>query len=220
MLESMGVSLQLGAAGVEGCLRRVGIGFMFAQNFHRALKHVAPVRKAMGIRTVMNDVGPLLSPANSQYMVLGVYDPGLLHIMADVLVAKRVKKAIVVHAGGLDEFSNTAEALVVEVEDGVKRSWTFDPLVEVGMARAQIGDLKGGDAAYNAAIIRKVLAGELQGPITDAIALNAGAGCYVYGLDATIGDGVERARQVLKSGKALEKLDEWAKVSQQLEKGE
>eukprot|EP00177_Eucheuma_denticulatum_P006335 GFKZ01011548.1.p2 GENE.GFKZ01011548.1~~GFKZ01011548.1.p2 ORF type:complete len:380 (+),score=55.68 GFKZ01011548.1:97-1140(+) len=215
VLQSMGVNLELEAAGVEECLQKVGIGFMFAQKFHPGLKYVAPVRKAMGIRTVVNNVGPLLNPADSQYMVLGVFTPVLLDMMADVLVAKGVKRAVVVHAGGLDEFSNTAEAHVVEVNDGVKTRRTFDPLHEIRMPRAQIGDLKGGDPAHNAAIIRRVLAGQLQGPITDAIALNAGAGCYVYGLDGTIGDGVERARDVIRSGKAVEKLDEWVEITQQ-----
>lgn len=216
MLEELGVNLSLSPEGVAECIDKTGIAFMYGPNHHPAMKLLAPVRKAMKIRSVLNIVGPLLSPVDAAHMVLGVYTPALLGVMADVLLLKDVKKAVVVHTAGLDEYSNTGVAEVVEIDDGEKRSGTFDAQAQLGMARAEIADLKGGDAVYNAQIIRKVLSGKLEGPITDAIALNAGVGCCVYGLDATIPNGVERVQQVLRSGQAIKKLEEWATISHQL----
>lgn len=217
VLEELGVNLSLSPEGVARCIDKTGIGFMYAPNHHPAMRLLAPVRKAMKIRSVMNIIGPLLSPVDAGHMVLGVYTPDLIDIMADVLLSKGVKRAVVVHTAGLDEYSNTGVAEVVEIENGEKRRRTFDAKAQLGMRRVEIADLKGGDAAYNAQIIRDVLSGNLEGPITDAIALNAGVGCWVFGLDSTIQDGVTRVREVLRSGQAVRKLDEWAAVSHQLQ---
>lgn len=214
VLEALGVELSLSPAGVQRCIEQAGIGFMFAPNHHPALKRIGPIRKALRIRTVFNVVGPFLNPCAAQHAVVGVYKPELLQVAADVLVAAGVSKAVVVHTDGLDEFSNTGVSRVMEIERGQVRETSFDPRAELGMPRVRVEDLRGGDADFNAAMIRDVLGGGLQGAVTDAIALNAAAGCWVYGLDGTVGEGLERVRGVLKSGAALSTLGKWAAVSQ------
>jgi anthranilate phosphoribosyltransferase len=215
VLEELGISLSLSPEGVRDCLEAAGIGFMFAPNHHPAMRLVAPVRKALKIRTVFNIMGPLLNPASATRGVIGVFSPALLPVMAEALAALGMEHAVVVHTDGLDEYSNTGVSSVVEIRDGlVLPQSSFDPLVECAMPRCTIEDLKGGDATENAGIIKRVLAGDLTGPIADAIALNAGVGCYVYGLDRTISQGVDRVREVLSRGDAMQTLAAWAASSQ------
>lgn len=216
VLEALGVNINLSPEGVAQCIDQVGIGFMYAPSHHPTLRFVGPVRKAMKIRTLFNIMGPLLNPCNAKYAVIGVYSPSLLDIMADVLISSGVKHAAVVHTAGMDEYSNTGVSEVVEIIDGMKERKSFNPEAELDMARVSVSTLKGGDAKENADIIRKVLAGELPGPITDAILLNAAAGCYIYGLDPSIREGLSRVRGVIASGKALETLEKWVSVSQGL----
>lgn len=218
VLEELGIELSLTPEGIVNCIKEAGIGFMYAPNHHPAMRFVGPVRKAMKIRTVFNIIGPLLNPCGAKFAVIGVYTPDLLETMADVLISTGVKKAVVVHTAGLDEYSNTGVSEVIEIDDGEKRRISFNPQAELGMPRVEIADLRGGDATYNADVIRRVLGGDLEGPIADAIALNAGVGCYVYGLDHTVKEGVERVKKVLKSGKPLHTLETWAKVSQSSQK--
>lgn len=217
VLEALGVNLSLSAKGVAACIDEAGIAFMFAPNHHPSMKYIGAVRKAMRIRTVFNIIGPLINPSGAKRAVIGVYTPALLDTMADVLINSGVTKAVVVHAAGLDEFSNTGVAEVIEINNGRKERNTFDPLKELGMPRVDISALRGGEASENAQIIRDVLAGKLEGPIADAIALNAGVGCYVYGLEPTIKDGVDRVKKVLQSGKALQIVEKWAEVSHSVE---
>jgi anthranilate phosphoribosyltransferase len=215
VLEELGISLSLSPEGVRDCLETANIGFMFAPNHHPSMRFVAPVRKALRIRTVFNIMGPLLNPAGATRGVIGVYSPALLPVMADALATLGMEHAVVVHTDGLDEYSNTGVSSVIEIQNGrVLPLAKFDAQVECGIPRCTIADLKGGDAADNAAIIRRVLSGELVGPITDAIALNAGVGCYVYGLDKTVADGVERVKGVLMRGEGLRTLSIWAESSQ------
>lgn len=214
VLEELGVQLLLSPKGVLNCVDEAGIGFMFAPNFHPAMKIVGPVRKAMKIRTVFNVIGPLLNPCLAKCAVIGVYELNLLDLMAEVLISTGVKRAVVVHTEGLDEYSNTGVSQVIEVKGGQKERYAFDPKAELGMPKAEISDLRGGDARYNADIIRRVLSGELEGPITNAIALNAGVGCYVYGVADSVKEGVDLAKGVLKTGKPLHTLETWAAVSQ------
>lgn len=214
VLEELGVQLLLSPKGVLNCVNEVGIGFMFAPNFHPAMKFVGPARKAMKIRTVFNVIGPLLNPCHAKCAVIGVYKLSLLDLMADVLISTGVKRAVVVHTEGLDEYSNTGVSQVIEVKGGQKERYSFDPKAELGMPKVEISDLRGGDARYNADIIRRVLGGELEGPITNAIALNAGVGCYVYGVADSVKEGVDLAKSVLKTGKPLHTLEKWTAVSQ------
>jgi anthranilate phosphoribosyltransferase len=209
------VEIDLDNAGVAGCVRDAGVGFMYAPVHHPAMRHVAPVRKALGVRTVMNVVGPLLNPAGADCGVIGVYSPDFLDVMADALVDLGMRHALVVHTAGLDEFSVTGVSDVVEVRDGVKLERSkFDASEVCGLRRCSVEELRGGDRGVNAAIIKKVLAGEMPGAMAEAIALNAGVGCYVYGLDDSIQSGVERAMAVLKSGDAMRTLNLWVEASQ------
>lgn len=214
VLQALGVQLSLTPEGVAQCIRDAGIGFMFAPNHHPSLKRVSPIRKAMKIRTVFNIVGPFLNPCSSKYGVIGVYKPELLNIAADVLISAGVERAVVVHTEGLDEYSNTGVAQVVEIDNGVKTASTFDAEESLGMKRVSITELRGGEADVNAAIIRDVLDGKRRDAITDAIALNAAAGCWIYGLESSMQDALRRVNDVLISGIALETLAKWADVSQ------
>lgn len=214
VLEELGVSLDQDSEGVRRCILEGEIAFMFAPNHHPAMRHVAPVRKAMGIRTIFNILGPLLNPAGADRGVIGVYSPELVPRMAEALLTLGVDRAIVVHTEGLDEFSNTGVSDVVEVREGKLLRGKFDPSAECGMAMCSIDDLRGGDAEYNARIIKAVLSGQEKGPIADAIALNAGVGCYVYGLDESIPEGVARAKRVLAEGSSMDTLRKWAALSQ------
>lgn len=213
VLEALGINISLTPEGVTSCLDQAGIAFMYAQNHHPAMRFIGPVRKAMKIRTVFNIIGPLINPCRASRAVIGVYTPKLMDTMADVLINEGLKKGVVVHSAGLDEFSNTGIAEVIEINNGKKHRTTFDPVTELDMPRVELSSLKGGDAAENAQIIRDVLSGKLEGPIADAIALNAGVGCYVYGLDPTIRAGVDRVKKVLKSGRASQVLEHWSSVS-------
>lgn len=214
VLEALGIYLQLDPAGVKRCIDNAGIAFMFAPAHHPAMKYVKPVRAALKIRTTFNIIGPLINPCSAKFAVIGVYTPKFMDIMADVLVSNHVTKAVVVHTAGMDEYSNTGVSEVIEINNGIKTRTTFDPVSELGMPRVDVADLKGGDAEENAQIIRDVMAGKLKGPIADAIALNAGVGCYVYGLDPTIKDAVKRVQDILASGAAIKTLDKWASESQ------
>lgn len=216
VLEELGVHLSLSPQAVTQSIDEAGIAFMFAPNHHPAMKAIAPVRKAIGVRTVFNIMGPLLNPAQAQHMVLGVFSPVVMDIVADTLMLLKVPRAMIVHTEGLDEFSNTGVSQVIEINGDKKVCKRFDAHVLLDMPRASLSDLEGGDAKENAEILRQVLAGKLPGPITDAIVLNAGVGCYVYGLDESIEAGVRRAKDVVRSGKAIETLEKWAEVSQRL----
>ena len=219
VLEVLGVEM-LAPDGIAPCLARCGIAFMFAPKFHPAMRHVVPVRRALGVRTVFNILGPLLNPAGAQRLCLGVFDPALLPVYGHVLHALGVERALVVHCCGLDELApiGTAQAVEVTREGGVVAREIDCVGGAMGIPKCTIADLRGGSKEVNAGIIRGVLAGGsgAEGPIADTIALNAGAGLYVYGSAATIAEGYATAKRVLASGAALATLDKWAATTQEL----
>ncbi len=205
VLEALGVNITLSPEQVGRCIEEVGIGFLFAPTFHPAMKHAIGPRRELGIRTVFNILGPLTNPAFATHQLLGVYDPTLTEMMARVLARLGVRAAFVVHgADGLDELSTTGVNRVTYLRD--RKITTFDLAPEdVGLPRARLDDLRGGDAKENAAIIRRILAGEEHGPRRDVVLFNAAAA-----LAAEHGDlqaGLEEAREALDSGAALAKLD-------------
>lgn len=214
VLEALGVKLLSSPQHIAHCIDQANVGFMYAPHHHPVLKYVSPVRKAMRIRTMFNIIGPLLNPCDAQYAVIGVYNPSLLHVMADALIFAKVKRAVVVHTAGLDEYSNTGVSQVIEIVNGTKQTQSFDPQAQLAMPRVDVSQLKGGDPAENAKIIRGVLAADLEGPIADAIMLNAAVGCYVYGLDPTIPEAMSRVRDVIATKKALYVLDKLVQTSQ------
>ncbi|GBD11515.1 Anthranilate phosphoribosyltransferase [bacterium HR23] len=218
LLEACGVRIDLGPQGVAHCIREVGIGFCFAPVFHPAMKFAGPVRRELGVRTVFNILGPLTNPAGAQFQVLGVADPSLGEMMAQVLRLLGVRRAWVVHGeDGLDEITLCAPTRVWEVDASGVRTFSIVP-EEVGLPRARPEDLKGGTAKENAQRLRSLLQGE-RGPLRDAVLLNASAGLVVYGIARSLREGLALAAEAVNSGRALALLERWVEVSQRLAEG-
>ena len=205
LLESLGVNLNLKPEQVARCIDEVGIGFVFAPAFHPALQHVLYVRKEVGVRTVMDLLGPLVNPAGARAHLLGVYDGQLTELVAKALDSLGSRSAFVVYgADGLDELSTTGVNKVSRLDDGSVSTFPLDPH-EVGMKRAKLSDLQGGDPAFNASITRAILEGE-KGPRRDIVVLNAAAALIVGGKASGLTEGIEMAAEAIDSGRALEKL--------------
>ena len=213
VLEELGIKIALPAAGVEHCLAQASICFMFAPGFHPAMKNVVPVRKALGVRTVFNILGPLLNPAATKRALIGVYSQEMVGLMANALFELGVELVMVVFCGGLDELAPIAVATVATVTPGGVEMGTVDPF-ELGFQKCTIADLKGGTAVENAQILKQVLAGELSGPVTDTVVLNAGAGLYVAGAAGSVKEGCAMAAACIKAGKPMATLTQWAAASQ------
>jgi anthranilate phosphoribosyltransferase len=215
VVETLGINLELSPDEVARSIDEVGIGFLYAPLLHTAMKHVMPVRREMGIRTVFNMLGPLTNPAHANAQVIGVYSAALTEPLARVLAELGTIRAFVVHgADGLDEISNTGESVVSEVREGVVRTFTLRP-EDFGMPRASIAELLGGDREQNAEIIRGILRGQ-PGPRRDIVLMNAAA-ALVAGLRAhDLKEGVALAAQSIDSGEALSRLERLAALSQRL----
>jgi anthranilate phosphoribosyltransferase len=215
VLEALGIKIDLPPEGVEQCINDVGIGFMFAPVFHPAMRHAAPVRREIGIRTAFNILGPLTNPAGVQSQLLGVPYAGLGDKMAEVLKLLGIHHALIVHGDdGLDELTLTGKSTIWEVLDGVIHSWTL-PVERAGLPRASLEDIRGGTKEENAAIMRRVFQGE-EGPIRDAVLLNSGAVLLAGDKTNAVHQGVEMAAEVIDSGAALQKLDALVELSQRL----
>ncbi|ETV82469.1 anthranilate phosphoribosyltransferase [Aphanomyces astaci] len=216
VLEVMGVPM-LEPQHIAACIDQANIAFMYAPHFHPAMKHVGPVRKSMGIRSVFNILGPLINPAKCQTSVIGVYTPALLDLFGQVLYMMGVEHALVVHCAGLDELNPIGDAEIVEVTQNGYRRYTLTP-EELGIPRCTLQDLEGGDADDNCRILRQVFQGgeHCDNAIGNTIAYNAGAGLYVYGLADSIKHGYELAKAALKAGHALNTLERWSQVSTRL----
>jgi anthranilate phosphoribosyltransferase len=207
VLEALGVRINLSPRQVSECLEAVGIGFMFAQAFHPAMKNAAGTRGEIGIPTVFNILGPLTNPANAQCQVLGVASEPLLAKMAGALANLGLRHALVVHGeDGLDEVTITGRTHICELKDGTIERYTICP-EQLGLKRADPASIKGGSPAENAVILRGVLAGE-RGPRRDIVLLNAAAALVAGDRVSTIGEGVPAAAEIIDSGKALAKLDQ------------
>jgi anthranilate phosphoribosyltransferase len=205
VLAALGVEVELSTEAVAACINGCGFGFLFAPRHHAAMRNVAPVRKELGMRTLFNLLGPLANPAGARRQLLGVYASHLVPVMAQTLVELGCDRAFVVHgAGGLDEISTSGPTRIAEVRDGAVREFELLP-DDVGIERASIGDLRGGDAAENAVLLTRVLEGE-KGPRRSAVLLNAGAALAAAGVAETIRDGVRAAEKILDSGRALATL--------------
>ena len=216
VLENLGVVIDLGPEQMEACLAEAGIGFMFAPRFHPAMKSVVPVRKALKVRTAFNILGPLLNPASVPYALVGVYSRDIQKLMADALKELGFEKALVVNSMGIDELTPAGPADVVEVtKQGVKEYKVFPK--DLGIPSCELDDLKGGDAAVNAQMLLDVFGGE-QGPVADALILNAGFALATAKFASNPGEGVAMAREVQRSGNAAEVMDLWAKTSQKVAK--
>lgn len=226
VLETLGVRIELSPQQVAESIKQCGVGFMYAPVNHPAMKNVAPIRKALGVRTAFNLLGPMTNAANAQHVVIGVFDEELVDLMANTLMeVGSIEHGVVVHGCGLDEVSPLGGSTIFEMRNtapaGLKRvyatkKYTFDPQ-DVGIPRCKIEDLKGGDADENAAALREVLiGGAFTNAKRDSILLNAGFGVYVYGLADSIEAGIEVARKTLYSGKGVETLDKWIAATQKI----
>ncbi len=214
VLEALGVNLDLAPEKVARCIDEVGIGFLFAQKLHPAMKHAGPVRRELGVRTVFNLLGPLTNPAGAEYQVLGVYAGDKLELVAGALAGLGCARALVVHGrDGLDEITTTDVTDAVLVEDGrAGERFEIDPSA-FGIPLAAPEALAGGDPEHNAAIIRHILAGQ-TGAGRDIVLLNAAAALWVAGRASGIPEGLKLAAEAIDSGKARKKLDELVRFSQ------
>lgn len=214
LLEQLGVATDLDGPGVAACVREAGIGFCFARSFHPAFRFVAPVRSQLGVPTVFNLLGPLSHPGRVTRQVLGVTDPGRLRVVSEVLAARGIERALVVHGGdGLDELTTTTTSTVLDVRAGTVTESVVDPM-DLGFARATPADLGVGSPQENAVVARSVLAGE-PSPHRDLVVLNAAAALVVSGLAADLHDGVVLAASSIDDGAASATLDRLVHASQQ-----
>jgi anthranilate phosphoribosyltransferase len=240
VLEALGIVIDLPAAATEALFAEVGIAFLFAALYHPAFRHTGPVRRELGVPTAFNYLGPLTNPARPTSLAVGIADPLMGPVLAGVY-AERGESALVFHGdGGLDELSTTGPSTVWVACDGGVTETSFDPAA-LGLPRASVSDLRGGDPAVNAAVVRAVLAGQ-AGPVRDIVLLNAAAAITAARLGAAgsgpgsgsgsgeagvtcadsdsltkaLGDGLARAAAAVDSGATADLLDRWTQVSNRL----
>ena len=213
VLEALGVKITLTPERSAEILKKIGICFLFAQNYHIAMKYVAPIRKELGIRTVFNILGPLSNPAGANMELMGVYDEALVVPLAQVMANLGVIRGMVVFGQDkLDEISMSAPTTVCEIKDGTFTSYELTP-EQFGYARCQKEELVGGTPAENAEITRKILSGDEKGAKRKAVCLNAGAALYIAGKAESMKAGVKMAEELIDSGAALTKLNQFIEES-------
>ena len=209
VLEALGVKITLTPERSAEILKKINICFLFAQNYHIAMKYVAPIRKELGIRTVFNILGPLSNPAGANMELMGVYDQSLVEPLAQVMANLGVNRGMVVYGqDSLDEISMCAPTSVCEIRNGKFTSYEITP-EQFGYERCEKGALTGGTPAENAEITKAILKGEEKGPKRQAVCLNAGAALYIAGKAVSIEEGVKLAESLIDSGAALKKLEEF-----------
>jgi len=207
VLESLGVSVSQTPEQVAGCINNIGLGFMFAPNHHSAMKHSAPVRKELGVRTMFNLLGPLTNPARAKNQLLGVFSASLTGKLAHVLKQLGSEHVMVVcGADGMDEISFTGDTYVAELKNGAVREYIVNPQ-QFGMRLHELNSIKVANAQQSKAMVLDVLSGK-AGAARDIVLLNAGAAIYVAGLAPSLQDGIVTAAEMLDSGKAMQKLQE------------
>ncbi len=215
LLEAWGVVIDLPPAAVERCIADVGIGFCFAPTYHPAMRHVIPARRELGVPTVFNFLGPLTNPANAPFQTIGVSDPAMAPLMAEVLARLGTQHALVFHGSdGLDELTTTGPSTIWEVTDGSVETYQFDP-ADHGIARATIADLKGGDLEVNLRIANDILDGA-QGAPRDIVVLGAAAALKAAGLHDSWDDALQAAATSIDSGAARRIRDDWIALSKSL----
>ena len=222
VLEALGVNLDQTPAQIAENISEIGLGFMFAPNFHSAMKHAAPVRRELGVRTLFNILGPLTNPAGAKNQLMGVFHPDLVGIITRVLHRLGSRHVMVVHGtsnqGGLDEITIAGETLVGELRHGEVLEYTVRP-EDFGMKTAAIETIQAHDTARSAEMLRAVLNNQ-PGPPRDIVLLNAGATIYVAGVAESLAQGVKKAHAVIESGAAREKLQELVEFTNRQDRGE
>ena len=212
VLEALGVNLETDEHEFRACLDEAGVAFMFARSHHSAMRHVAPVRAKLGIRTIFNLLGPLSNPAGAQFQVLGVFAPEWTRPMAEALVQLGTQKAWVVHGlDGIDELSIAGPTQVCEVSGGAIREFEIHP-ADAGLDTSPLSRLEGGNVADNALAITELLDSQ-EGPFRDAVLLNAAAGLHVFGKAADLKQGVALAAEAIDTGKARDTLRKLVSLS-------
>lgn len=213
LLESWGVAIDLGPSGVAACIAEVGIGFCFAPTFHPAMRHTMPVRRALGVPTVLNFLGPLTNPAGARHQTIGVNNPEVASRMAEILARLDAAHALVFHgADGLDELTTTGPSLIWEVRDGTVTCSHFDP-ADHGILRATVADLRGGGVEESRRVADTVLTGA-PGPARDVVLLGAAAALLAADLVETWTEGLAAAATSIDSRAAAKTLQRWIEVSQ------
>ena len=217
VLEALGVNVNLTPAQVADCVNKIGIGFMFAPNHHSAMKHAAPVRRELGVRTIFNLLGPLTNPASAKRQVMGVFSQDLTLKLAKVLKNLGAEHVLVVHGvDGMDEISFTGDTFVAELKDGKVREYTLNP-TQFGLKLHALKSIRVENAQQSKTIILDVLQGKSNvgknSAARDIVLLNAGAAIYTAGLQGTIHAGIEHAKKVIDSGAALAKLESLVQLS-------
>jgi anthranilate phosphoribosyltransferase len=213
VLEALGVNLQMPHEKMSACLDEVGICFMFAQRHHPAMKHVAAVRKALGVKTIFNVLGPLTNPARATHQMVGVYNKHLTEQFAQVLKVLGAERAVAVHgADGLDEISTAANTFVSEYNGKDILSYEIAP-EDFGIKRVSEADLKGGDPFANAGLMISILQGKGVSAHMDVVALNAGFALYAAGAVASGREGLQRVRQIMAEGKPWQKFQQFVEFT-------
>jgi anthranilate phosphoribosyltransferase len=208
VLRELGVNLEITPEKTSEILDRIGIAFLFAPQLHGAMKFAVPVRRDLGIRTIFNVLGPLTNPAGARRQVVGVFDPALTKVLAEVLQDLGSEHALIVHGeGGIDELSTVGSSYVSELKDGKVNSYSIRA-EDLGIPKASPADLRGGDSKRNADIINEILRGK-KGPARDIAVLNAAAALLVSGIAAGLADGIVVATRAVDDGSASAKLQAW-----------
>lgn len=218
VLEAAGVNLALSPEQVGRCIEQVGVGFMFAQHHHSAMRHVGAARRELGIRTIFNVLGPLTNPASAPNQLVGVFDAAWQQRLAEVLRALGSRHVLVVHADdGLDEISIGSATRVIELRAGELHEYTIAP-EDFGLERAPLDELRADSPTASLALVKAALAG--KGPAADIVALNAGAAIYAADIALSLADGVSMAQDAIGTGLAGERLQELVRVSQLMAEGQ
>ena len=211
VLTALGIKIDLPAEAIGRSIREAGVGFMFAPAHHPAMRHVGPTRIELGTRTIFNLLGPLSNPAGVKRQMVGVFAPEWIEPVAETLKALGAERAWVAHGDGYDEITATGETRVAELADGKVRVFTLTPEA-VGLKRCRKEDLRGGDAAFNAAALRLLLNGA-AGAYRDTVLMNAAAGLIVAGKAATLAEGAALAARAIDEGRAERVLDALVRIS-------
>ncbi len=214
VLEAAGVDLSLRPEQIARCITEAGIGFMFAQAHHSAMRHAGPVRAELGVRTVFNLLGPLTNPANAKRQVIGVFAPAWQRTLSEVAALLGAEHVLIVHSDGLDEISVSGSSRVVECRSGEITEYSIHPR-DFGMTTHSTETLKAGSPAESLALIRAAFSQENEAA-SDVVALNAGAAIYASGVAPNLADGVAMAQDAIGSGLAAERMQELARLSSQL----
>jgi anthranilate phosphoribosyltransferase len=213
VLEALGVKIDLQPEQAQKEIEEVGIGFLFAPNFHPAMRYAAPVRAKLGRRTIFNLLGPLTNPAGALHQIIGVFEPRLVPLIAEVLEKMGHEHALVVHGAGIDELTTTGTSQLAELKDDAIQTWELEP-EDLGFDKVDLSELAGGDAEANAQITRDILDGQ-HGPKRDIVVLNAAAALVAADAATDLQSGIKLAEESLDSGKAKAKLEALIKFSQQ-----